>query len=86
MKDGQIAGSAKKQNIVRGDKTTWITEEEEQFPNTKLIINAVDRLVAYMRNGLYEYKICGRTPVSQFHNQRNCRKTLFFANIGAKIY
>ena len=64
MKDGQIAGSAKKQKIVRGDKTTWITEEEEQFPNTKLIINTVDRLVAYMRNGLYEYKICGRTPVS----------------------
>ena len=64
MKDGQIAGSSKKQSIVRGDKTTWITEEEEQFPNTKLIINAVDQLVAYMRNGLYEYTICGRTPVS----------------------
>ena len=64
MKDGQIAGSANKQNIIRGDKITWITEQEEQFPNTKLVINAVDRLVAYMRNGLYEYTICGRTPVS----------------------
>ena len=64
MKDGKIAGSAKKQSIVRGDKTTWITEEEEQFPNTKLIINAVDQLVGYMRNGFYEYTICGRTPVS----------------------
>lgn len=65
MHEGKISGYVKEYSrTIRGDKTAWITGEEKQYPNTKFIINDADRLMAYMRSGLQEYAINGRTPVS----------------------
>ena len=65
MHEGKISGYVKEYSrTIRGDKIAWITGEEKQYPNTKFIINDADRLMAYMRSGLQEYAINGRTPVS----------------------
>ena len=67
MHDGKTSGYVKEYSrTIRGDKIAWITGEEKQYPNTKFIINDIDRLMAYMRSGLQEYAINGRTPVSWF--------------------
>lgn len=59
MKPGQVVSKTKEK--VRGDKIAWITGTEEMYPNMRIVMDTVDRLIRYCDGRLGNIK--GRTPV-----------------------